>query len=67
MDYTAIGDTVNLASRLCGLAGPEEIFVSGEVAKRTKELYPARSEGSLSIKGKKEEVPVYRIPYSLSA
>src|SRR5690606_9609113 len=31
MDYTAIGDTVNLAARLCGVAGPGEILVSETV------------------------------------
>ncbi len=32
MEYTAVGSTVNLASRLCGLAQSREIVVSAEVA-----------------------------------
>jgi adenylate cyclase len=31
-DFTAIGHTVNLASRLCDRAGPWEVLVSEEVA-----------------------------------
>ena len=67
MDHTAIGDTVNLASRLCGLAGPAEIYVTDDVVKRIKNAFPAKSEGTLAIKGKQQQVPVYRITYALAS
>jgi class 3 adenylate cyclase len=66
MDFTAIGDTVNLASRLCDIAGPSEIFVSEDVVKRIKKDYKILSEGQLPIKGKRNQVPVFKVPYSLS-
>ncbi len=66
MDYTAIGDTVNLASRLCDIAGPSEIFVSEDVVRRIKKDYRVLSEGQLPIKGKRNQVPVFKVPYSLS-
>lgn len=67
MDYTAIGDTVNLASRLCSIAGPAEIIVTEDVVKRlgpNKSL--AQSGGKVPIKGKHDRVPIYQISYSLS-
>lgn len=66
MDYTAIGDTVNLASRLCSIAGPAEIFVTEDVVKRIKKDYAVVSEGHLPIRGKRNQVPVFRVPYRLS-
>jgi class 3 adenylate cyclase len=63
MDYTAIGDTVNLASRLCGIAGASEIVVTEEVVGLLGDKFRARSEGKLAIKGKQHQVPVYKIPY----
>ena len=66
MDYTAIGDTVNLASRLCSIAGPAEIFVTEDIVRRIKKDYSVLSEGQLPIKGKRNQVPVFKVPYSLS-
>lgn len=62
MDYTAIGDTVNLASRVCGIAAPGEIIVTEEVANKLDGKYEVRSEGKIPIKGKQHEVPVFKIP-----
>ena len=66
MDFTAIGDTVNLASRLCGIAGPKQILANGDFIKRLNGEYTVRSEGKIVIKGKQERVPVHEISYSLS-
>ncbi len=63
MDYTAIGDTVNLASRICGVAAPGQIMVTEEVVERLDGRYKSQSEGRLPIKGKQNQVPVYRISY----
>ena len=66
MDYTAIGDTVNLASRLCGLAAPNQILANEDFVKRLNGQFSTKSEGKISIKGKQEKVPVYEISYSFS-
>jgi adenylate cyclase len=59
-EYTCIGDPVNVASRLCGLAGPGEVLV-GE---RTRELLQnsARIEvlAPVRIKGKAQPVAVFK-------
>jgi adenylate cyclase len=66
MDFTAIGDTINLSSRLCGIAGPMEIYVTDEIARSIKETFASVSKGNLPIKGKKQDVPVYKIFYELN-
>ncbi|HLF20563.1 MAG TPA: adenylate/guanylate cyclase domain-containing protein, partial [Bacteroidota bacterium] len=66
MDYTAIGDTVNLASRLCGIAGPKQILANEDFVKRLNGEYSTKSEGKIAIKGKQGPVPVHEISYSLT-
>ena len=60
MDYTAIGDTVNTASRLEGIAKAGEVIVSEEVYQRTKDLIEYVDLGKVKLKGKAEEVQIYR-------
>ncbi len=60
-DYTVIGDTVNLASRLQHIAHPGEIVVSEEVYKRTKSIFDFEEIGTIDIKGKAEPVKIFRL------
>jgi len=60
-EYTCIGDAVNVAARLCALAGPGEILV-GE---RTRELVDANETAfedlpPVRLKGKQQPVPLFR-------
>jgi adenylate cyclase len=63
MDYTVIGDTVNLGARLCSAAGPGEILVSSSAWKETRKLYSYKELEPIKVKGKKNKVSVYRIEY----
>jgi len=63
MDYTVIGDTVNLGARLCSAAGPGEILVSSSVWKETQKHYSYKKLEPIKVKGKKNKVGVYRIDH----
>ncbi len=63
MDYTVIGDTVNVASRLCAAAGPGEIFVSASVFKETKKYFQYQKLKPIKVKGKKDRVDLFRAKY----
>ena len=61
MDYTAIGDTVNTAARLETNAPAGTILISKAVYDRLKDRILAVSIGNLPLKGKKEELEVFRV------
>ena len=44
MEYTVIGDTVNLASRYCAGAGPGEVVISPAVYEQARHLVEATSK-----------------------
>ncbi len=59
MDYTAVGDTTNLAARLQQLAQPGLICVSESVHAAGHPYFDFRSLGKHSLKGINEPVAVY--------
>ena len=59
MNFTVIGDEVNLASRLCSNASPGELLISKSVFERTRMQSHFRARSALKVKGKKKEVEVW--------
>ncbi|MDX6750365.1 adenylate/guanylate cyclase domain-containing protein [Geminicoccaceae bacterium 1502E] len=63
MDYTVLGDAVNLAARLCGQAGRGQTLVSlpsFEAVRHAADL-EAEPLAPLQLKGKRAPVPVYAV------
>jgi class 3 adenylate cyclase/tetratricopeptide (TPR) repeat protein len=54
MDYTAVGDTTNLASRMESLAKPRSVLVSKATHRLVKEYFEFHSLGQMEVKGKEE-------------
>lgn len=61
MDYTAIGDTTNLAARMESEAQTGCILVSNNTYKTAKDYFDFRSIGHIEIKGKKQQQKTYEL------
>ncbi len=61
LEYTVIGDTVNIAARLCSEAGPGEILASGPLRAATREPWPFEALEPMALKGKAKSVEVFRV------
>ncbi|MEY9785342.1 adenylate cyclase [Sinorhizobium fredii] len=62
-EYTAIGNVVNLAARLCASAPDGEILMDAKVAEAVGDKRPLISLGSRLLKGYDEELPVFGISF----
>ena len=60
-DYSAIGDSVNIAKRLQENAQPEQILASAQIVKKVENLVEAKPLGKMKVKGREEQIVVYEV------
>ena len=57
--YAVIGSVANLAARLCSVAPPGSIYLSGRAYARVERQYEAASLGALDLKGFRRPVDAF--------
>lgn len=69
MDFTVIGDAVNLGARLCSAAAPGEVIVSAAVREQVGERPGIAFEvrEPIEVKGKRAPIEIYRATAAHSA
>lgn len=61
MDYTVIGDSVNVAARLCSAAKAGQILMTEKTRAEVKKLVKAKELDPITVKGKSQPINVYNV------
>ena len=61
IDYTAIGNTVNIASRLCDTAQNGEVLIDQRAYLEVKDRFDTEPAGEMNLKGVRAPVQVHRV------
>ncbi|MFL6196736.1 MAG: adenylate/guanylate cyclase domain-containing protein [Thermoanaerobaculia bacterium] len=61
VDYTVLGNTVNVASRLEGVTPPDEVVIGPETHRLLNGAIRTEPFGELALKGLQQKIPAYRV------
>ena len=61
LQYTVIGDAVNVAARLCSVAGPGELIISETTRRACGPEVRAEAREPVQLKGKSGKMPIFRV------
>jgi len=61
LDYTVIGDTVNIAQRLQSAAKASQIIINESAYQKVKESFNCVKVGEVNLKNKAEPMNVYEV------
>ncbi len=67
MEYTALGDAINLAARMEQTAEPGSVQIARDTYRLVKDLFEIEDLGVIPVKGKADPVPAYRVLYRKAA
>ncbi len=60
-EYTAMGDTVNVAARMQSAATPGTVLMSGETWRYVSRIFNVTPRGPLEVKGKSSPIDAYEV------
>jgi adenylate cyclase len=66
MQYTAIGDTVNVAARVASTAAPGQVLVSEPVRAAVPGGESFAPLGEVKLKGREQKVNIYSVPWAMA-
>jgi class 3 adenylate cyclase len=61
MDYSVIGDTVNVAARLEGVAKAGDVIITQNTTDLIGDAFKLKKLKPVNVKGKSEPIPIYRV------
>ena len=61
LDYTVIGDEVNIAQRLQSAAGPGQIIINGMSFEKVKQSFNCRKAGEVNLKNKANPMMTFEV------
>mgnify|MGYP001211806388 CR=1 FL=1 len=61
VDYTVLGNTVNVAARLEGVGAPGEIVIGPGTRERLPADFPLEPLGEIELKGLRHPIPVWKV------
>ncbi len=65
MEYTVLGDTVNVAARIQATAEPGQILIGPETYRQVQGRFMFRYLGEKVLKGKSEAIPIYEVLWKM--
>ncbi len=61
MDYTVIGDNINIAARMCGIAQPGSVLISKSIAEAIGDLASLKDQHPVMVKGKDQPIGIAEV------
>ncbi|GAB6089786.1 adenylate/guanylate cyclase domain-containing protein [Spirochaeta dissipatitropha] len=61
MDYSVIGDTVNVAARLEGVAGPNDIIITQDTRDMIGDRFKLKEMDPVTVKGKRKPLHILKV------